>query len=227
MTHTTLDNATRFHSARRQMPLVAILRGIKPEEILSVADVLIDNGLRIIEVPLNSPLPERSIEALARHVGDDMIIGAGTVLDTCAVQQVFDAGGQLIVAPNTNTDVIRQARQSGMVAVPGVATPTEAFAAAAAGANALKLFPAEAATPLVIKAWRAVLPADLPVLAVGGISPDSMGPWWDAGAGGFGIGSALYKPGIALDELTRRAQKFVSATNDIRAQAAGSGVSKA
>ena len=227
MTHATLNITARFHNARKEMPLVAILRGVKPNEILSVADVLIDSGLRIIEVPLNSPSPERSIEALARHVDDDTIIGAGTVLNTDAVQRVFDAGGQLIVAPNIDSGVISQARQIGMVAVPGVATPTEAFAAAAAGANALKLFPAEAATPLVIKAWRAVLPTDLPVLAVGGISPNTMGSWWNAGAGGFGIGSSLYKPGIALDELTRRAHKFVNVINDIRTQGAGSGVSKA
>lgn len=206
----TATPVVRFRSALEALPIIAILRGVKPNEVCEVADVLIEAGIRIIEVPLNSESPEASIETLAKHVDAQVVVGAGTVLDTDAARRVHSAGGQLVVAPNINTDVVTAAAALGMATVPGVATPTEAFTAVHAGATGLKLFPAEQASPAVVKAWRAVLPKDMPVFAVGGIQADNMAPWWQAGAAGFGVGSALYKPGIAMDELRQRAQKFVA-----------------
>nr|WP_199045244.1 2-dehydro-3-deoxy-6-phosphogalactonate aldolase [Dyella sp. ASV24] len=190
------------------LPLVAILRGLTPDEAVDIGRVLVDAGFRMLEVPLNSPQPFESIRRMVDALGDDTLIGAGTVLDPAHVTKVADAGGRLIVMPHADAHVIRAAKQAGLYCVPGVATPTEAFAALAAGADALKLFPAEQASPAVLKAWRAVLPKDLAVLPVGGIAPDTMGPWLAAGANGFGIGSALYAPGRSASDVAARARAF-------------------
>lgn len=198
-------------AALARCPLVAILRGIEPHEAESIAGALIDAGFSMIEVPLNSPDPLTSIEAIARRFGGDAVIGAGTVLDTSQVRAVRDAGGTLIVSPNTDPQVITAAAEAEMVVLPGYFTPSEGFAALKAGATGLKLFPAEAATPAVLKAQRAVLPRDTPVLVVGGIAPDNMTPWREAGAAGFGLGSALYKPGRSAADVASAAAAFVAA----------------
>lgn len=194
-----------------ECPLVAIIRGVTPDEVVAVGEAILKAGIRIIEVPLNSPEPFHSIRALADAVGDRALVGAGTVLDALSVARVKDAGGQLIVAPNSNVHVIEAAVSAGMVAAPGYFTPTEAFAALDAGAQALKLFPAEGATPSVLKAHRAVLPAGVPVLVVGGVKPETMKEWRDAGARGFGLGSGLYTPGRSPDEVHSRALAYVEA----------------
>lgn len=198
-------------SALQQLPLVAILRGVRPDEVEAIADVLYAEGFRVIEVPLNSPQALDSIGRLARRMPADALIGAGTVLSTEAVAQVEAAGGRLIVMPHADTAVIRAAKQRGLACIPGAATPTEAFAAVQAGADALKLFPAELVTPTVLKAMRAVLPRELRLLPVGGITPETMAVYRQAGAAGFGLGSALYSPGMAADEVGRRARAFVQA----------------
>jgi 2-dehydro-3-deoxyphosphogalactonate aldolase len=176
-----------------------------------VGRALADTGFRMMEVPLNSPRPLDSIRTLAQTLGDHCLVGAGTVMSAAQVDEVADAGGKLVVMPHADTTVIRAAKQAGLLCVPGVATPTEAFSALAAGADGLKLFPAHQVTQEGLKAWRAVLPGDVPVLPVGGIAPESMASWIAAGAQGFGIGSALYAPGIDLNEITRRAQAFAQA----------------
>jgi 2-dehydro-3-deoxyphosphogalactonate aldolase len=198
-------------SALAQLPLVAILRGIRPDEIDAAADVLMEAGFRLIEVPLNSPDPLVSIERLARRVGDAALVGAGTVLSVEQVGQVQDAGGALIVSPNTNVAVIAESARRGLVSLPGYFTPSEAFSALEAGASGLKLFPAEAATPAVVKAQRAVLPKGIPLLAVGGITPTNMEPWRQAGADGFGLGSALYRSGMTAADLGTNARSFAKA----------------
>jgi 2-dehydro-3-deoxyphosphogalactonate aldolase len=200
-------------AAMARCPLVAILRGIEPHEAESVAGVLIDAGFAMIEVPLNSPDPLASIEALARRFGGDALIGAGTVLDAGQARAVREAGGRLIVSPNVNPDVIAASAEAGMVTLPGYFTPSEAFVALKAGATGLKLFPAEAATPAILKAQRAVLPRETPVLVVGGINPDNLAPWREAGANGFGLGSALYKPGRGAAEVGAAAAAFIAAGN--------------
>lgn len=197
--------------ALQQLPLVAILRGIQPDEVEAVADALHAEGFRVIEVPLNSPDALASIARLARRMPADTVVGAGTVLSTEAVAQVEAAGGKLIVMPHADVAVIRAAKQRGLACVPGAATPTEAFAAVHAGADALKLFPAELVTPTVIKALRAVLPRELRLLPVGGITPATMAPFKAAGAAGFGLGSALYSPGLSAAEVGQRARAFVQA----------------
>jgi 2-dehydro-3-deoxyphosphogalactonate aldolase len=200
-----------FAAAMVRCPLVAILRGVKPDEIEAIGDALVDAGFSMIEVPLNSPHPLTSIDLLVKRYGDDALVGAGTVLTVAQVEKVRAVGGRLIVSPNVNVDVIAAAARDGLVSLPGYFTPSEAFAAIAAGASGLKLFPAEAATPTVLRAHRAVLPPELAVLAVGGITPEGMAPWRDAGAQGFGLGSALYKPGMAASEVGERARAFVTA----------------
>ena len=177
------------------LPLVAVLRGISPPEVPAVADALTDAGFRVLEVTLNSPDPYDSIRALTARCGATCLVGAGTVIDPSDVARVRDAGGRLIVMPHADVAVIREAKRQGLVCVPGVATPTEAFAALAAGADALKMFPAEALPPSALRAWRAVLPKRTLVFAVGGMRPDNLLPYWEAGADGFGTGSNLYKPG--------------------------------
>ncbi|KXU31629.1 2-dehydro-3-deoxy-6-phosphogalactonate aldolase [Sphingobium fuliginis] len=197
-----------FSDAFSQLPLVAILRGIRPDEVEAAADALVEAGFRLIEVPLNSPDPLLSIERLARRVGDAAIVGAGTVLTVDQVAQVQDAGGAMVVSPNTDIAVIAETAKRGMVSLPGYFTPSEAFAALAAGASGLKLFPAEAATPAVVKAQRAVLPKEVPLLVVGGITPANMEPWRQAGADGFGLGSALYRIGATTEEIAASARAF-------------------
>ncbi|MGC1550651.1 MAG: 2-dehydro-3-deoxy-6-phosphogalactonate aldolase [Rhodanobacter sp.] len=193
------------------LPLVAILRGIHPDEAVAIGNALAEAGFRVLEVPLNSPQPMESIRRLSQSLGNNYLIGAGTVMTPAQVKEVAAAGGRLIVMPHADATVIRAAKEAGMVCVPGVATPTEAFAALAAGADGLKLFPADQVSPEALKAWRAVLPKELPVLPVGGIAPNNMAPWVAAGAQGFGIGSALYAPGLAADEVARRAHAFAQA----------------
>ena len=192
-------------------PLVAILRGVKPDEVLDIGDALINAGFKIIEVPLNSPEPLESIRLLSDKFSGDALIGAGTVLDPASVQGIAEAGGRLIVMPHAGGDVVRAAKSRDLVAVPGFATPTEAFAMIEAGADGLKLFPAEASGPPVLKAMRAVLPKDVPVLPVGGISPEKMAGYFEAGANGFGLGSALYKPGLSAGEVGENARRFIEA----------------
>ena len=200
-----------LHARLDQCPLIAIIRGVTPDEAEAVGAAIFNAGIRIIEVPLNSPRPLDSIERLARCLGDEALIGAGTVLDTEQVARVRDAGGKIIVSPSTDREVIAATAAAGLVSTPGYFTPSEAFEALAAGAHGLKFFPAEAASPTVIKAQKAVLPKDVPVLVVGGITPGNMKPWTDAGANGFGLGSALYKPGQSADETGRNARAFVEA----------------
>jgi 2-dehydro-3-deoxyphosphogalactonate aldolase len=199
-----------FATAFAELPLVAILRGIQPDEVLSVGDTLYAAGFRLIEVPLNSPDPFTSIERLVRHLGDHALIGAGTVLTVDDAARVRDTGAGMIISPNTDTEVIAATAGFGLASLPGYATPSEAFAAIAAGATALKLFPAEASSPAVLKAQRAVLPRTMPVLAVGGITPTTMQPWRDAGADGFGLGSALYKPGMSMADIAHAAAAFAA-----------------
>ena len=197
-------------------PLIAILRGLEPDQAVPVADILVEAGFRLIEVPLNSPEPLQSIRAISRRVGDSVVVGAGTVLSSADVTGVVDAGGQLIVAPNMNTDVGARAQELGASWCPGVATPTEAFNALQAGAAMLKFFPAENIPPRAIKAMRAVLPADTLIAMVGGITPDTMEDYLAAGANSFGLGSALFKPDYSLDELQQRAESFTVAFNSYR-----------
>lgn len=199
-----------LQQAMAQLPLIAILRGLTPAEAPAIGQALVDSGFAIIEVPLNSPEPLHSIATLTR-LFPHALIGAGTVLSTQQVQDVHAAGGRLVVSPNFNPAVVAQALALGMVVLPGVATPSEAFAALDAGAHGLKLFPAEMISPATVKALRAVLPADAALMPVGGISPDNMAAYRTAGASGFGLGSALYAPGRSADEVRAAAHGFVQA----------------
>jgi 2-dehydro-3-deoxyphosphogalactonate aldolase len=194
-----------------RLPLIAILRGVTPEEVVPIGHALVEAGFAIIEVPLNSPRPTESISLLAKEFGTDVLVGAGTVLTPERVTEVAEAGGRIIVMPHADTAVIRAAKAAGMACTPGVSTPTEGFAALAAGADALKLFPAEVMQPPVLKAMRSVFPKGTSFLPVGGITPDTMGPFVEAGAAGFGLGSALYKPGMDAAAVGRNAQAFVAA----------------
>ncbi|MBK6805084.1 MAG: 2-dehydro-3-deoxy-6-phosphogalactonate aldolase [Betaproteobacteria bacterium] len=190
------------------LPLVAVLRGISPPEVPDVADALTGAGFRVLEVTLNSPDPYDSIRALTARCGATCLVGAGTVIDPSDVARVREAGGRLIVMPHADVAVIREAKRQGMVCVPGVATPTEAFAALAAGADGLKMFPAEALPPAALRAWRAVLPKPTLVFAVGGMRPDNLLPYWEAGADGFGTGSNLYKPGAPAADVREAALAY-------------------
>lgn len=198
--------------------IIAILRGITLDEVASVGDALYASGIRIVEVPLNSPEPFRSIAALAARFQGRMIVGAGTVLDTESVDRVKSAGGQISVSPDCNPDVIARAVERNLVPLPGVFTPTEAFAAVRAGARHLKLFPAEAASPRTVKAWKAVLPKDVRVYAVGGVTPANMKDWAEAGCAGFGIGSNIYKPGMNAENVGKAACEFVAAWNSLKGE---------
>ena len=203
--------ATRFESAMSKLPLVAILRGVKPEEAGGILEALVGAGFAMIEIPLNSPDPFRSIAALRRAAPADVLVGAGTVLNLDDVARLVDAGGDLMVSPNVDIEVVAAAKARNLVALPGVATPSEAFAALKAGADGLKAFPAEALPPAVVKAWRAVVPKRVPLLPVGGITPSTMAPYVAAGASGFGLGSALYKPGDSAAIVSERARAFAAA----------------
>lgn len=205
-------NAERFYECWQQepLPLVAILRGIAPPQAEEAAEILISCGFRWLEVPLNSPSALESIALMRKHAGDKARIGAGTVLTTEQVDEVADHGGQLIVSPNCNPAVIRRSRERGLISLPGVTTPTEAFNAIEAGASGLKLFPAEQMSPAVVKAFRAVLPAKIACLPVGGITPDAqtLRTWLQAGANGFGLGGALYQASMSFKTLHVRASAF-------------------
>ncbi len=206
-----------FDAAFAQCPLVAILRGVRPEEVEAIGDELVDAGFTLIEVPLNSPEPLDSIARLSRRLSDSAVIGAGTVLRAADVAAVANAGGTMIISPNADAHVIEAAAAAGLVSLPGIATPTEAFAALAAGATALKLFPAEAISPAGLKAMRAVLPEMARVLPVGGITSETMESWLGAGAAGFGLGSALYRAGLTAPDVAARAKTFVVALAAARA----------
>ena len=206
-----MTSLAAFDAAFAACPLIAILRGVRPDEVVAIGEELVAAGFTLIEVPMNSPDPLDSVARLAATFGDRAMIGAGTVLTVDQVAAMRDAGGRMVISPNANIDVIRASAAAGLVSLPGIATPSEAFAALGAGATALKLFPAEAASPVVLKAMRAILPKDVRVLPVGGIVPEGMAPWREAGAAGFGLGSALYKPGMTAAEVGIRARAFVTA----------------
>ena len=207
---------SEFEQAAAACGIVAILRGVAPHEVADIGDALYAAGIRVVEVPLNSPEPFRSIAALAARLQGRMVVGAGTVLDVDSVDRLKAAGGQISVSPDCNPDVIARAVELGLVPLPGVFTPTEAFTAVRAGARHLKLFPAEAASPKTVKAWRAVLPRDVKIYAVGGVTPANMREWADAGCAGFGIGSNIYKPGMSADDVGNAARGFVAAWRGLR-----------
>jgi 2-dehydro-3-deoxyphosphogalactonate aldolase len=209
-----MDPVATFNGHFAACPLIAIIRGVRPDEAEAIGGALFDAGIRIIEVPLNSPDPLASIERLVRRFGDDALIGAGTVLRAAEVEQVAGVGGRIIVSPGFNTAVVEATVAAGLVAAPGYFTPSEAFAALAAGAHVLKLFPAEAAPPAVVKAQRAVLPRDVPLVMVGGITPEKMAAYRAAGADGFGLGGALYRPGQGAEAVAAQARAFVAALGE-------------
>ncbi|MFC7538033.1 2-dehydro-3-deoxy-6-phosphogalactonate aldolase [Sphingomonas sp. GCM10030256] len=199
-----------FRRHLAECPLVAIIRGVTPDEVEAVGQAIFDAGIRIIEVPLNSPDPLASIRRLAALLGDRCVIGAGTVLNEAQVQEVDDAGGRLIVSPSTNPAVIRASVAAGLVSSPGYFTPSEAFIAIDNGAHALKMFPAEGLSAKVLKAHKAVLPKEVPVIVVGGVQPDDMAGWRDAGADAFGLGSGLYRPGQSAEDTGAKARAYVA-----------------
>jgi len=200
-----------FDDAIATCPIVAILRGLTPESAIEVVDILFDAGIRAVEVPLNSPEPIKSIEAIARKFGGSMLVGAGTVLTSEHVAQIADVGGRLIVSPNVDPSVIQEAVTRGLFCAPGFATATEAFLALKNGAQALKLFPAATYGLAHIQALSAVLPSKTKILAVGGVTASTMAPWLDAGVAGFGLGSELFKPGFSEAEIASRARACVEA----------------
>ena len=201
----------RLMAAFEACPLIAILRGVTPNEVVAHGHALYEAGFRIVEVPLNSPDPLASIAALRAALPTEVIVGAGTVLRTEFVEQVAGAGGELIVMPHGDTQIVRTAKEKGMACAPGVATPTEAFAALAAGADVLKMFPAEQLGAHVIKAWRAVIAKRVPLVPVGGVTPENMSSQVAAGANGFGLGSALYRAGQDVETTAAHARAFVGA----------------
>jgi len=204
-----------LEDALQRLPLVAILRGLRPEQALAIGETLVETGFSIIEVPLNSPDPLASIGLLARQYGDEALVGAGTVTSVAEVRAVVEVGGRLIVMPHFDAEVVATARAAGLYCMPGVATPGEAFAALHAGVDTLKLFPAELLTPTVTKALRSVLPAGTRLFPVGGITPESLAAYWRAGVDGFGLGSALFRKGASTEAVRTRAQAFVQAFRNL------------
>lgn len=206
-----MDALAAFRAHFATCPLVAIIRGVTPDEAQAIGGALVEAGIRIIEVPLNSPDPLNSIERLATAFGDEATIGAGTVLTARDVRAVADAGGRIIVSPGFDAEVVQAAVAAKLVSSPGYFTPSEAFAALKAGAHVLKLFPAEAAPPAVVKAQRAVIPRSVPLVVVGGVTPEKVAAYFEAGADGFGLGGALYRPGQSAGEVRAQAEAFVAA----------------
>ncbi len=209
-----------FQAALSACPLVAILRGVPPADCEEIGLALARCGFTLIEVPLNSPDPFESIGRLAHVLEGRAMVGAGTVLEAWQVDAVANAGGKLIVMPHADAAIVRRAKEFGLTALPGFATPTEAFAMLAAGADGLKLFPAEANPPPVLKAMRAVLPKQVAVLPVGSITPTNMAGYWAAGANGFGLGSALYRPGATAAEVETAARAFKAEIDRLRSSTA-------
>jgi 2-dehydro-3-deoxyphosphogalactonate aldolase len=199
-----------LHRYLDECPLIAIIRGVTPDDAETIGEAIYEGGIRIIEVPLNSPDALGSIERLARKFGERMLVGGGTVMSPEKVGEVRSAGGRLVVSPNTNAEVIAATAKADLVSCPGYFTPSEAFVALESGAMALKLFPAEAANPAMLKAQLAVIPRDVPIMIVGGIKPENMRPWLDAGATGFGLGGGLYQPGQFAAETLAKARAYVA-----------------
>ncbi|WP_335947239.1 2-dehydro-3-deoxy-6-phosphogalactonate aldolase [Salipiger bermudensis] len=208
---TDLTRPQRLEAACVALPLVAILRGLRPEEAVEIAQALFDAGFRLIEIPLNSPEPFDSIAAVRKALPAEALVGAGTVTTQADVARLDAIGADLVVMPHADTEVIAAAKAAGMICIPGIATPTEAYAALNAGADALKVFPAELVGPAAVKAIRTILPAGTRLFPVGGIAPDTMGPFRSAGVAGFGLGSALYSPGDTVETVSDKAARFVSA----------------
>ena len=204
-------NIIEWKTVLNALPYIAILRGLTPENAIQIIGALHDAGFRAVEIPFNSPEPLKSLESAVAKFGDDLLLGGGTVLTSEEVTSVYNAGGRFVVSPNSNHNVIKTTKSFGMVSIPGVSTPSEAFAAVNAGADALKLFPAENLPPVVVKAWRAVLPEDLWLLPVGGITPALVAPYLAAGANGFGLGSSLFQNHWSKNEVVRSAEMFISA----------------
>jgi 2-dehydro-3-deoxyphosphogalactonate aldolase len=194
-----------------ECPLVAIIRGVTPADAEATANAIYEAGIKIIEVPLNSPEPLESIRIIAEQFGDRALVGAGTVLDPSKVAEVAHVGGRLVVSPNTSIPVIEATVAAGMVSLPGYFTPSEAFAAIGAGAHSIKLFPAEAASPALVKSQKAVLPKDVPLIVVGSVTPESIPGWLAVGADGFGLGGGLYKPGQDAQTTIEKARAYVAA----------------
>lgn len=207
-----MSDGPTLNACLEKMPLIAILRGISPQEAVPVADLLYEEGFSIVEVPMNSPDPLDSIGAIAKAHGGKMLVGAGTVLTAEQVKAIAGVGGRLIVSPHFDPEVVKAAKAAGLYATPGILTPSEGFAALKCGADGLKVFPAEAAPPAIIKAMRAVLPKDVKIVPVGGINEGNMADYWKVNANGFGIGSNLYKSGKSLDDIRVSAKALVAAT---------------
>lgn len=199
----------QFNNLISPMPLVAILRGLTPDKAFETGGILIETGFRVIEVPMNSPKPIETISILAAEFGQQALIGAGTVMTTDQISQIADAGGKLIVSPHSDPKLITATKARGLFSLPGVATPSEGFASLSAGADGLKLFPAEVLPPSVVKAWRAVMDERVGLFPVGGITPNTMEDYWDAGATGFGLGSALFKTNYTLAQIGANADRFI------------------
>lgn len=208
----------QLDEALAALPLIAILRGIAPEEADGIADALFEAGFRIVEVPLNSPQPLDSIARIAKRHGRRMIVGAGTVLNEAEVDQIAEAGGRIVVSPNFKPPVVQAAKRRGLISIPGVMTPTEAFAALETGADAIKLFPAELISPKIVGAMRAVLPGTATLIAVGGITPEAIAAYRAAGVDAFGLGSALYKPGTGAATVAAAAARFAAAMRAARTE---------